>query len=128
VNVLLDTHALLWFVLGDARISHRARQLVLDPDNTIWVSPATYWEIAIKVSLGKFLLQEPYEVFMQRGIDGNGFKILPILPRHTAVLTTLPYHHRDPFDRLLVAQAITEDMSLISRDESLDAYPVRRLW
>lgn len=128
MNMLLDTHTLLWFILGDSQLNSRARQLIQDPDNTKWVSPATYWEIAIKVSLGKYLLQEPYEDLMQRGIDGNGFKILPIIPRHTAILITLPYHHRDPFDRLLVAQAIAEGMPLISRDEQLDAYPVRRLW
>src|SRR5438067_806209 len=106
MRLLLDTHAFLWFVLGDPRLSATAVNYILDAALAKLVSPASYWEIAIKISLGKYSLQEPYEAFMQRGIFGNGFSILPIEPKHTAALTTLPSHHRDPFDRLIVAQAI----------------------
>jgi len=77
--------------------------------------------------LGKLDLRAPYDDFMQRGIVGNDFEILPIEPRHTSVLTNLPLHHRDPFDRLLVAQAMVE-MPIVSGDVILDAYPIRRLW
>ncbi|HEX4949002.1 MAG TPA: type II toxin-antitoxin system VapC family toxin [Blastocatellia bacterium] len=128
MNLLLDTHTLLWFALGDANLSANARQLIEDPANRKFVSPASYWEIAIKISIGKYVLHEPYEIFFDRAIRQNGFLILPIEPRHTAVLTNLPYHHRDPFDRLLVAQAIIESLALVSIDAVLDAYAIQRLW
>ncbi len=128
MRLLLDTHAFLWFVLGDSQLSSTALFLILDPANTKLVSPASYWEIAIKISVRKYTLHEPYEAFMQRGIFGNGFVVLPIEPRHTAVLTTLPFHHRDPFDRLLVAQAMVEKIPILSNDPAFDAYPITRLW
>jgi PIN domain nuclease of toxin-antitoxin system len=92
------------------------------------VSPASYWEIAIKISIEKYTLSHPYEEFMQRGIIDNGFVILPIEPKHTAVLTTLPFHHRDPFDRLIIAQAIVEEAAILSNDTMFDVYPITRLW
>ena len=128
MSLLLDTQAFLWFVLGDARLSGRALSLIQDPAHTKLVSPASYWEIAIKISIGKYALHEPYEAFMQRGIVDNGFDILPIEPKHTALLTTMPLHHKDPFDRLLVAQALAEGMSVVSADTILDAYGVGRVW
>jgi PIN domain nuclease of toxin-antitoxin system len=128
VRLLLDTHAFLWFVLNDPQLSGTARSLIADPANDILVSPATYWEIAIKVRLGKLNLQASYDDFMQRGLFGNDFDILPIEPRHTSLLTTLPLHHRDPFDRLLVAQAVVEGISLVSADRALDQYSISRLW
>jgi PIN domain nuclease of toxin-antitoxin system len=128
VNLLLDTHALLWFALGDAQLSQAARQLIEEPANTKFVSPATYWEIAIKISIGKYMLHEPYEAFFDRAIRQNGFLILPVEPRHTSALTTLTYHHRDPFDRLMVAQAMVESLALVSADAVLDTYPIQRLW
>ncbi|MGH8643526.1 MAG: type II toxin-antitoxin system VapC family toxin [Gammaproteobacteria bacterium] len=102
--------------------------LIVDPDNDITVSPATCWEIAIKISLRKYQLREPHEAFMQRQFSNNRFRLLPIELRHTAALTTLPFHHRDPFDRLLVAQALVEEIPLLSADATLDAYGVTRLW
>jgi PIN domain nuclease of toxin-antitoxin system len=128
MKLLLDTHAFLWFVLGDAQLSSTAKSSILDAANMKLVSPASYWEIAIKISLKKYTLHEPYEAFMQRGIFGNGFEILPIEPKHTAVLTTLPFHHRDPFDRLMIAQAMVEQMPIVSGDPAFDAYSVYRLW
>jgi PIN domain nuclease of toxin-antitoxin system len=128
VRILLDTHAFLWFALGDPQITTRARMLIEDAGNEKLVSPASYWEIAIKISVNKYTLAEPYEAFMDRGINQNGFIILPIEPRHTAALTTLPFHHRDPFDRLLVAQALVEQIPIVSSDSSFDAYAVQRLW
>jgi PIN domain nuclease of toxin-antitoxin system len=92
------------------------------------VSPASYWEIAIKISVGKYSLAVPYEDFFRGAIDDNGFRLLPIEPRHTAALTTLPYHHKDPFDRLLIAQAMVEGVPLVSADSAFDAYGVTRLW
>jgi PIN domain nuclease of toxin-antitoxin system len=128
MRLLLDTHSFLWFVLGDSQLSPRALSLILDPGNEKLLSPASYWEIAIKISIGKYSLSEPYEAFLQRGIAGNGFVILPIEPRHTARVINLPFHHRDPFDRLLIAQAIAEGIPIVSADPALDRYPVTRLW
>jgi PIN domain nuclease of toxin-antitoxin system len=86
------------------------------------------WEIAIKISLNKYTLPEPYEEFIEREIVINQFYILPIVPRHTAVLTRLPFHHRDPFDRLIIAQAMVEQMPVISGDAVFAAYTVTRIW
>ncbi len=102
--------------------------MIVDPNNDIEVSPATYWEIAIKISIGKYELLEPYEMFIEREIVTNDFHILPIEPKHTAALTTLPFHHRDPFDRLLIVQAMVEQIPILSVDAAFDAYPVTRLW
>jgi PIN domain nuclease of toxin-antitoxin system len=128
MRVLLDTHAFLWFVLGDAKLSSNARHAIEDPDHEKLVSPASYWEIAIKVSLNKYTLSQPYEAFMQKGIAGNGFSILPIEVQHTAALTTLLFHHRDPFDRLIIAQAIVENIPVISGDAAFAVYPVTCIW
>jgi PIN domain nuclease of toxin-antitoxin system len=128
VRLLLDTHAFLWFITSDPQLTASASALIADPDNEILISPASYREVAIKVALGKYPLSVPYETLITEGIDGNGFKILPIEPRHTAVLTTMRHHHKDPFDRLLVAQAMVEAVPLVSADAQLDAYGVSRMW
>jgi PIN domain nuclease of toxin-antitoxin system len=128
MRLILDTHTLLWAALKDPRLSLTAVAHILDPVWEKLVSPASYWEIAIKIRAGKYVLTQPYEAFMYSAIDLNGFAILPIEYRHTAVLTTLPLHHRDPFDRLLVAQAMVEQIPILSADSVLDAYPITRLW
>jgi PIN domain nuclease of toxin-antitoxin system len=128
VRLLLDTQALLWFYLGDPQLSPAAQAAIVDPDNTKSVSPASFWEIAIKLSIGKYALKEPYDDFIQHAIHDNGFDILAIEPRHTAALVTLPFDHKDPFDRLLAAQAIVEGIGIVSSDAILDKYGVRRIW
>ena len=128
MRLLLDTHTLLWFALTDPQLSGTATSLIIDPDNEKLVSPASYWEIAIKISIKKYVLSKSYEIFMDEAIDKNGFGYLHIEPKHTAALTTLPFHHKDPFDRLLIAQAIIEGIPIISGDTVLDSYPVKRLW
>ncbi len=128
MNVLLDTHALIWFYEADPKLSAAARAAITDPANTIFVSAASYWEIAIKLGTGKLTLAVPYPDFIQHAILDNGFRILPIEPRHTAGLIGLPLHHRDPFDRLLIAQAVVEDIPIVSADAAFDPYPVRRIW
>ncbi len=128
MRLLLDTHAFLWFITDDPQLSTVAKGHISDANNEVLVSPASYWEIAIKVRLGKYPLSVPYETFITRGIEGNGFKVLPIEPRHTSVLTTMPFHHRDPFDRLIVAQAQVEQVPIVSVDAILDTYGVTRLW
>jgi len=126
--ILLDTHTFLWFILDDPQLSPKADQLISDPNNAIAISPVTYWEIAIKISIGKYSLPEPYEIFMDREISINDFKILPIQPKHTAILIDLPFYHKDPFDRLLIAQASVEKIPIISNDQIFDQYPVQRIW
>lgn len=128
MNVLLDTHTIIWYYDGDTKLSAHARSQIDDPSNTKFVSPASYWEIAIKLGNGKLSLTEPYPDFVQHAILDNGFSILPIEFRHTSELVTLPKHHGDPFDRLLVAQAIVESLPVISIDPKLDPYPIRRIW
>jgi len=128
VRLLLDTHAFLWFVLKDRQLSSMALNHIIDPLNDVLISPASYWEIAIKISLGKYQLPGSFETWMHHQIQGNNFEILPIQIAHAATLSTLPFHHRDPFDRLLIAQALTEAVPLISADKLLDAYSVNRYW
>lgn len=128
MRLLLDTHAWLWFVLGDPMLSTSSRRLIEDPANEKLVSPASYWEVAIKVSIGKYVLPQPYEAFFHDAITNQGFGILPILPAHAVLLCTLPFHHRDPFDRLLVAQSLVERLPLVSADGVLDRYGIQRLW
>jgi PIN domain nuclease of toxin-antitoxin system len=128
VRHLLDSHTLLWYTLGDPHLSGTAKVLILDPANEILISPASYWEIAIKVSIGKLTLHQPYEDFMDACLNKYGFTILPIDPKHTARVIGLPFHHKDPFDRLLVAQALVESIPIISNDLALDAYGITRHW
>ncbi len=128
MRLLLDTHTLIWFVLNNPRLSTTARALIFNPANDILISPATYWEIAIKVSSSNYILNEPYDDFIKRAIEGNNMAILPIEPKHTSALIGLPYHHRDPFDRLIIAQAIVEGIPIVGVDAKFDDYPVTRLW
>jgi PIN domain nuclease of toxin-antitoxin system len=128
MRLLLDTHSFLWFLLDDRKLSKTAKDSIADPDNDIEISPASYWEIAIKISLNKYSLPEPYEQFMERELATNQFRILPIEPKHTATLTRLPFHHRDPFDRLIIAQAMVEQIPVISGDAAFAAYTVTCIW
>lgn len=128
MKLLLDTQAFLWFVLNDARLSATARALLIDPANELLLSPASYWEIAIKVSIGKYQVPGPFQDFMNRQIAQNQLTTLPIAVSHAAVVANLPFHPRDPFDRLLIAQALAENLPLVSSDAVVDAYGVTRLW
>src|SRR3712207_310151 len=110
MKVLLDTAAFLWFVMGDAKLSAAARSAIEEPANGKFVSIASAWEIAIKTSIGKLTLGEPFEVLVPREIRQNGFHLLPIELTHLAELVKLPLRHRDPFDRLLIAQGTAEAM------------------
>lgn len=128
MRLLLDTHAFLWFVTDDPNLSAPARTTIANPSNDVLVSPASFWEIAIKVSLGKYQLSAPFETFVTQGIEGNEFEILPILPRHAAALTSLPFHHKDPFDRLIIAQALVEQIPVISGDAAFHDYAISIIW
>ncbi len=128
MRLLLDTHAMYWYVEGDPRLSATARTLVQDASNEVLISPASYWEIAIKISIGKWQLNRTYEEFIDIGLKQYGFQVLPILPAHTARLIGLAFHHKDPFDRLLAAQALVERIPLASADAIFDQYGVGRIW
>jgi len=128
VRTLLETHAMYWYIEGDRQLSSQAQKLIQDVANEVLVSPASYWEIAIKLSIGKWKLNRSYEEFVDIALNTYGFRMLPILPTHTARLIGLPFHHRDPFDRMLVAQALVENTAIISNDAALDAYGITRLW
>ena len=127
MRLLLDTHAFLWFLLDDARLGITAKT-VIEQAETLYLSPASHWEIAIKIALGKYVLPEPFTQFMMRELEDNNMTILPIEIFHTAQLTSLPFHHRDPFDRLIIAQALAEDLPIVSIDTKFDAYGVSRIW
>ncbi len=128
MRLLLDSHAFLWFILGDQRLSDRARLAIAAADTDVLISPATLWEMAIKVRLGKYTLPGPFGPFMDTQLTSNRIRLLPIEVRHTALLASMPFHHRDPFDRLIVAQALAESIGVVSVDAMLDAYGVSRLW
>jgi PIN domain nuclease of toxin-antitoxin system len=128
MKLLLDAHTFLWFVWDNAQLSANAKVLIADAANQKFISPATYWEMTIKVSIGKLDLGEPYRSFMRRESARNNFDILPVSVDHAAAVSVLPLHHRDPFDRMLIAQSMVEEVPIISGDIAFDAYPVTRLW
>ena len=128
MNILLDTHAFLWFVWDDAQLSQTAKDTITDPNNRKLVSVASVWEIAIKVSLQKLDLGMPYLSFMQSQLAINLFEILPMTLEHGAEVARLPFHHRDPFDRLMIAQSMWEQIPIVSADPTFDAYSIKRIW
>lgn len=128
MRLLLDAQALLWFLGDHPRLSPMARTLIGDPGNDLLLSVATCWEIAIKVSLGKLKLSQPYAPFIEAALAAHQIELLPIDLRHVSRLSELPFHHRDPFDRLLAVQALEEKLQVVSIDTALDAYGVQRLW
>ena len=128
MNLLLDTHTFLWMSLDDPQLSETARAELSDTENELYLSPASYWELAIKISIGKYNLTEPLAAFVKREIVANNLKVLPINVDHTAEISTLPFHHKDPFDRMLVAQSMVENFPLVSRDTIFDQYGVVRIW
>ena len=128
MHVLLDTHALLWAIGAPDRLSTAAHDALLQPDHEIAFSTVCLWEIAIKLSLGRIELGPDWLAEIEQGRKNLAARWLSIEPAHCAPLATLPFHHRDPFDRMLVAQAMHEGMALMSKDSTLASYPVRILW
>ena len=127
MRLLLDTHTFLWFIDDNQRLSSNAKSL-LESDNELLLSTASLWEIAIKLSIGKLSLPQPFEPFVRQQLSINAIGILQIETAHLHVVSTLPFHHRDPFDRLLVAQAIVEQVPIVSADVEFDGYSIGRLW
>jgi len=128
MKLLLDTHTFLWFISGDPKLTIAARGLIEDAANDVLLSAASHWEMAIKVSLGKLTLAEPFAVLVPRELTRNRVGTLPIELTHTTLVCSLPFHHRDPFDRLLIAQSLTENVPIVGSDVTFDAYGVKRLW
>jgi PIN domain nuclease of toxin-antitoxin system len=128
MRLLLDTHSFLWFIDDSPRLSTAARVFIEDAGNDVFLSVASVWEIAIKIGAGKLDLGQPIEKRIPEALRDNGIELFNITVEHAAVVTVLPHHHRDPFDRMLVAQAQVEQMPIISNDAVLDAYGVTRLW
>lgn len=128
MNLLLDAHVLLWFLDDDPLLVPSAKALIEDPANRKLVSVGTCWEIAIKVGLKKLDFGESASTFLPRELAANGFDLLGIELAHATFVETLPQHHKDPFDRLLVAQTTIEKPPLVSADAIFDQYGVTRLW
>ena len=128
MRLLLDTHAFLWWLAGDAALSRAAQGGIADEANDIYISAASAWEIATKHRLGKLPGATQVAVDVESWIASQGFTALSISARHGQAAGSLPGPHRDPFDRMLIAQAVIEDMVLVSNEQVFDAYGVRRLW
>lgn len=128
MNLLLDAHALLWFLAGSSKLSGKALAGIQDMRNTIFVSPSTLWEIGIKDALGKLCLSEPFEELFPARLDASNILIAPILIPHLHVHRSLPFPHNDPFDRLVIAQALAEDFTVVSCDNEFPPYGVKLLW
>jgi PIN domain nuclease of toxin-antitoxin system len=125
---MLDTHTFLWYITDSPQVSDKAREHIDDEQNQILLSAASVWEMAIKHSQGKLCLTMPFDVFVLLQLRMNDFRQLDIQRRHIDAVATLPFHHRDPFDRLLIAQAMVERISVLSANSALDAYPIQRVW
>ena len=127
MDLLLDTNAFLWFCEDNPKLSLTAKQYIENQNNTSFISMASLWEIAIKLSLGKIKLKIPFKKFIEL-VEDNGFKILSITFEHTLNVSQLEFHHRDPFDRLIISQGIVEDIPIISADSKFGNYNVDRIW
>jgi PIN domain nuclease of toxin-antitoxin system len=128
VRYLLDTHSLIWFLSGDPQLSAIARKLIDDENNVLFINIASLWEMAIKFSIGKLNLGQPFEMLFPEQLNTNSIEMLDITVDHLKMVCSLPFHHRDPFDRLIVAQALVEHLPVISIDTILDSYGIKREW
>lgn len=128
MRLLLDTCALLWFLTNNPKLSAAAKAAIEDPTNERWLSPISLLEIALKVRLGKLHLHAPFGALFPAELLASDIHLLPLEPAHIEPLTTLPLHHRDPFDRLLAATTLVEGMTLVSPDGRFDAHGVSRWW
>ena len=128
MRVLLDTHAFLWWIEGTPELGRRAKAAVADPDNEILVSLASCWELAIEHSLGKLRVPGSLDRFIPEQLTLNGFALLGVELRHVLRVADLPFHHRDPFDRLLATQALEEQLAIVSADRVFRKYGVTTIW
>ncbi|MEA5419712.1 type II toxin-antitoxin system VapC family toxin [Spirulina sp. CCNP1310] len=128
MKLLLDTQCWLWWFAQPEKLNDNAIEMIAEETNEIWFSVASVWEIAIKVSIGKLPLPDPIDHYIPSRINALGAKSLTITNSHALQIATLPLYHRDPFDRILIAQAQIENMTLVSADSKFNQYPVSLLW
>jgi Uncharacterized protein conserved in bacteria len=128
MKYLLDTHTFIWLDGEPERLSNRVSAICADDSNMLLLSLASVWEMQIKIQLGKLKLNSPLEDVISANEANSRIELLPIHFKHILTLDVLPDHHRDPFDRMLVAQSIAESMALLSNDPKLQNYPIRRIW
>ena len=128
MRYLIDTHSLIWFIDGDDNLSVHARKIIENEDNYIFVSIASLWEIAIKFNIGKLELTQPFSRLFPYQLEENDLQVLDIRIEHLYVLSDLPLHHRDPFDRLIICQAISEQLPIVTKDTKFDYYKIVREW
>jgi PIN domain nuclease of toxin-antitoxin system len=127
MKIIIDTHTFLWFINEQPELSATIKTLI-ESDTDVLLSVVSLWEIAVKVSIGKMTLPDAFERFIPEQLMINDIEILPIALPHLTLISALPFHHRDPFDRLLIAQSIVEDLPITSIDKAFDAYGVNRIW
>lgn len=128
MRALLDTHTFLWFVHQDPRLSAGAHALIIDPNTDLLLSVASAWEIVIKVALGRLKLTKDTDVFLNEHLNANDITPLPIRLEHATAVGSLPAHHRDPFDRMIIAQAISEHLPIVTNNSEFEKYPAQVVW
>jgi PIN domain nuclease of toxin-antitoxin system len=128
MRLLLDTHTFLWFIEGSLNLSDVARNLIEDQANQRFLSVASLWEMSIKVSIGKLELGMTFAELVKREVYGNAIELLEIQPEHLDELAKLPFHHKDPFDRLMIAQSLAEGIPIVTKDGAFGSYPATLLW
>jgi PIN domain nuclease of toxin-antitoxin system len=127
MSYLIDTQAFIWYAIGDSQLSNKAKTII-ESNEVRLISIATIWEMGIKSNIGKLNFNSPFDAFIQKQILINQYELLPIELNHIFQLSNLPHHHRDPFDRILIAQAISENIPIVSIDVAFDSYNVNRIW
>jgi PIN domain nuclease of toxin-antitoxin system len=127
MDLLIDTHAVIWFITEDSKLPLKTKRIIEDSKNNCFVSVASYWEIAIKYSLDRLDLGSDLENIF-RIIEKTGFELLPITTNQILINSTLPHHHNDPFDRIIIAQAIYENLKIVSKDGQFENYNVSLIW
>lgn len=127
MNLLLDTHTYIWFSANKPELSSAVKKLIEDSQNSSYISIASLWEMSIKISLGKLAIDKDFKDLL-KDLSESGIEILPISFEHVLKSGTLAFHHRDPFDRIIIAQALCENMKLLSADVIFDQYMANRIW
>jgi len=128
MRALIDTSAFLWSISDSDKLSDNARQVIADFESELFISVASLWEIAIKTSLGKLELLLPFDRLIPEQLEQNAIAVLPIEVHHLSRIIGLPFHHRDPFDRLIIAQSLAEQLPVITKDAAFSQYPIQLIW